>query len=254
MGRGLRFKFNATLLPIVAATVIALGWVDAEHERDAVMAAHAVHGVGSSSPVVDDVVDGATSPQIVARRSVAMHAAYAATLLLLVGVGLNAALSRLVLAPIDRIQDGIDKMERGHWRLPPQPAASDEVGRMVDSFQRLGLSVDAIVQQTLRAERLATLALVAKKAAGQIEPRIERIAAAAAGLQVLRDPAARDAGHTITSASAEILAAVRGLDRLFDASLHLGSSSSRSHATASHDHVMEAAPVRSPVERGAGSP
>lgn len=50
---------------------------------------------------------------------------------------------------------------------------------MVESFHLLGLRVDALVQQLLCAERLATLALVAQKMTTHIEPRVERITAAA---------------------------------------------------------------------------
>ena len=251
--RGLRWKFNAALLPVVAATVLLLGWLDSRHERDAVMAAHALHAQEVSAGVATAAVEGVTSPSAVARRSLVMHALYAVALLILIGLGVNAALSRFVLEPIDRIRDGIEKMERGHWRMPQRPATKDEVGRVVESFQLLGLRVDAIVQQLLRAERLATLALVAKKTTTQIEPRVQRIVAAVGDLHRLPHDRARGAAHTIATASAEILAAVNGLDQLFEANLHLANPRP-ARAKRISNQPAEAAPTEPPVECGAGAP
>jgi HAMP domain-containing protein len=217
-GRGLLWKFNATLLPVVAAMALLLGWLDARHERTVVAAAHAMHNPEAQVGVAR-AAEAATNPDAVARRSVAMHAVYAGALLVVIGLGVNLALSRFVLQPLDRIRDGIEKMERGHWRMPHQPAAHDEVGRLVESFQQLGLTVDALVRQLLGAERLAAVALVARTTAAQVEPRVERIAAAASHLQQQRDARVREAAHEIAVASAQILAAVKGLDQLFDPSL-----------------------------------
>ena len=246
MRPGLRWKFNAALLPVVAATVVVLGWLDARHEQDAVMAAHALHAQEGSPGAATAAVEDAAGPGAVARRSLMMHALYAVALLMLLALGVNAVLSRFVLEPIDRIRDGIEKMERGHWRMPPQPATGDEVGRVVESFQRLGLRVDALVQQLLRAERLATLALVAKKTTTQIEPRVGRIVAAVADLQRLPDERAHDVAHTVTAASAEILAAVNGLDQLFEMNWQLANPRSV-RATRTGKPPVEAAPADPPV-------
>lgn len=226
---GLRLKFNAVLLPFVAAAVVGLGWLDARQERATLIAAHAMHAPAPDSTGASTPVD-TSDPVLVARRTFLLHAGYAAALVLLIAAGINIALSRFVLTPIERIGDGIEKMERGHWRLPQRPEASDEVGRVVENFQRLGLRVDAIVLQLLHAERLATLAWVARKAATQIEPRVERIAAEASELQQSLDPAARHAARTIATADAEILGAVKSLDRLFDASVQAGKPSLHSGA------------------------
>ena len=218
--RGLRWKFNIALLPAVAVTVFLLAWIDSHHEWQAVTAAHGPHMAAADAGVEAAQADPATSPEAVVRRSAVIHAAYAAALLLVIALGLNVALSRFVLEPVDRIRDDIEKMERGHWRLPLRPAGQDEVGRVVESFQMLGLSVDAHVGQLIRAERLATLALVATKTAALIEPRVERIGAAVGRVYERRDGAERDArtaAEEIAIASAEILAAVRGLDRAFEA-------------------------------------
>lgn len=244
---GLRRKFNVTLLPVVAGTVLMLGWLDARHERDAVMAAHALHAQEVSAGAAIAAVEGATNPDDVARRSLVMHGIYAVALVILIGSGVNAALSRFVLTPIGRIRDGIEKMQRGHWRMPQQPATQDEVGRVVESFQLLGLTVDAIVQQLLRTERLATLALVAKKTTTLIEPRVQRIVAAAGDLQRLPDERAHDVARAVTAASAEILAALSGLDQLFEANMQLASS--RPDRTKRTDHQLgEAAATEPPGE------
>lgn len=75
--RGLRWKFNAALLPVVAATVLLLGWLDARHERDAVMAAHAFHAQEVSDQSATAAIEGTTSAAAVARRSLIMHRLYA---------------------------------------------------------------------------------------------------------------------------------------------------------------------------------
>lgn len=217
--RGLRWKFNVALLPVVTIAVLLLAWMDSQHERQAVTAAHALHVAGAGADAAAAPVDPATSPEAVARRSTLVHAIFAAALLLVLAFALNAALSRFVLQPIDLIRDGIEKMERGHWRLSLRPARHDEVGRVVESFQMLGLRVDALVGQLIRAERLATLALVATKTTAQIEPRVQRIGAAVGRLYERQDDVGREAAEEIAIASAEILAAVRGLDGAFEANL-----------------------------------
>ena len=224
--RGLRWKFNLALLPAVAMTVLLLAWMDTAHEWQAVVAAHGLHAPGAGAGAVAGLVDPATSPEAVARRSVVIHAVYAVVLLTLIAFGLNAALSRFVLKPIDLIRDGIEKMERGQWRLTQRPASQDEVGRVVESFQMLGLRVDALVGQLIRAERLATVALLATRTTAQIKPRVERIGAAVSRLYEREDGAGREAAGEIATASAEILAAVRGLDRAFEGNL---SSTSLKH-------------------------
>jgi len=254
--RGLRWKFNGALLPVVAVTIALLVWLDYRHERQAVMAAHGLHvtAVGAGGTAAGPV-DPASSPEAVARRSLVIHAVYSALLLSLIAVSLNAVLSRFVLKPIDIVRDGIEKMERGHWRTPVQSARQDEMGRVVESFQMLGLRVDALVAQLLRAERLATLALVAKKTAAEISPRVERIGAAVGHLQRLPDGPARDAAREIATASAEILRVVRGLDRLFEANLHATASRQALQRTGRDpcaDERIQAAPTKLPAKCGAG--
>lgn len=228
--RGLRWTFNATLLPVVAVTVGLLILADYRHERDALLAAHhaptvaRADGTGLTADIRQHL-------DAVRRRSLLMHAAYGVLLLSVIAAGLNAALSRFVLKPMTIIDAGIRKMERGHWRTPILSARRDEVGCVVENFQLLGLKVDAIVAQLVRAERLATLALLANRATAEISPRVEQIAAAVGELQRLGDGPARVSARAIAVASAEILVAVREFDRLFAASLNRAQSRRRQRVT-----------------------
>src|SRR3990172_1467474 len=66
--RGLRWKFNAALLPVVAVTIALLVWLDYRHERQAVMAAHGLHvtAVGAGGAAAGPV-GPASSPHAVSR-------------------------------------------------------------------------------------------------------------------------------------------------------------------------------------------
>ena len=214
--RGLRWKFNALLLPVIALTVLLLVLLDYNHEWRAIMAAHGQHAAPIGADVAAASGDSATSPEAVARRALAIHAVYALVLLLLVGSGVNIALWRFVLRPIDRIRERIEHMERGHWRMSVQPVGYDEVGRVVESFQMLGLKVDALVMQLLRAERLGTLALLAKQTAARIEPSTRRIDAAISHLRQSGAYGVREATEDLATANAEVVAAVRSLSQPFE--------------------------------------
>ncbi|MBY0493353.1 MAG: hypothetical protein K2Y23_03990 [Cyanobacteria bacterium] len=214
--RGLRWKFNLAVLPAVALILAVLGLMDAVHERQAVFAAHVMHASGTVSAVGAPVEP---TPEAVARRSLLVHGVYALALLSFIAVALNVALSRFVLSPIGLIRQDIGQMERGHWRLPAHLAGPDEVGGVVESVHVLGLTIDALVAHMIRAERLATLASLAARTTAQIEPRVERIGAAVSRLYERPNNAGREAEEQIATASAEILAALRGLDRAFEASL-----------------------------------
>ena len=216
-GRGLRWRFNAVLLPVIAVTFGLLVWLDYRHEWQAIVGAHGQHPAAISAGAAAGLVDGGTSPEAVAGRTLAIHAAYAVVLLSLVALGVNVALWRFVLRPVDRIQERIEQMERGYWRMPAPPVGQDEVGRVVESFHMLGLKVDALVMQLLRAERLATLALVANKSTTQLEPPIQRIDAAVGHLRASGNDTVRQAAQEIAAANAEILATVRSFSGPFEA-------------------------------------
>lgn len=208
---GLRWKFNVVVLPAIAISVAVLGMLDAAHERQAVFAAHVMHASGARTPLEP-------TPESVARQTLVIHGVYAIVLLALIALILNTALSRFVLGPIGLIRGDIEKMERGHWRLPAHLADGDEVGYLVASVQTLGVTLDALVAHMIRAERLATLAAMAATTSARIEPCTERIGAAVSRLYERQDGASRTAARQISSANVEIVRAVRGLNRVFESS------------------------------------
>lgn len=211
--RGLRWKFNVALLPAVAVILALLGLMDSGHERQVVFDAHVMHSSGTDS-AVEAPLD--PTPESVARRSLLVHGLYALGLLCLIALALNVALSRFVLNPIRLIRQDIGQMARGHWRLPAHLARPDEVGGVVDSVHVLGLTIDALVAHMIRAERLATLASLAARTTAQVEPCTQRIGAAVSSLYERPDGVSREAAAEIAAANADILVAVRGLDRLFE--------------------------------------
>lgn len=218
---GLRWKFNLALLPAVAVILGVLGLMDSAHEREVVFAAHVMH---ASDTVSLGAAPLNPTPEAVARRSLFVHGVYAFGLLSLIALALNLALSRFVLKPLDFVRHDISQMQRGHWRLPAHLAEADEVGSVVESMQPLGLTIDALVAHMIRAERIATLAVLAARTTAKIEPRTTQIGAAVSRLYERPDGASRQAAAQIATATAEILMAVRELDRLFDATLSSASS------------------------------
>ncbi len=135
-------------------------------------------------------------------------------LVLLVG-GINAALHFLVFRPLDRARARLVGMERGHWRGPIEPTSEDGLGRFVQSFQALGLEIDALVGQALHADRLAILALMSQQLSRQLEPELQRVAQIAVRLNRRDASDAEDAGEQLARSAAAMLATVRGLDRAF---------------------------------------
>lgn len=216
---GLRVKFNLVLAPLVAATILAVASLDYRHELTAVMDIHATHAALAATGAPAGPMAPATTPATIARQSLRMHAAYAAIVLLLLAIAVNGALTAFVLRPIDRIRNGIEQMERGHWRRSPHAATEDEVGRVLTRFETLGLTLDALVSQLLRAERLATVALFTKKVTVAIEPLVHEMAVHVARIHPLTDGPVRESTERIATAAAQILAALRGMDRAFDATL-----------------------------------
>ena len=220
---GLRLKLNLVILPLVVGTMAVFVWLDYRHETAAIMAAHGMHVASAEAGRPIGPVPSNLSPRAVGRRALQIHALHAAVTIVLVMLSMNAALSAFVLKPLAGIQAGIAQMERGQWRARiDAPRDDDEVGRLLASFQSLGLTVDALVLQALNAERLATAALLAKKMAAQIEPEVERLGAAAAELQRLPDEVAQRAAETVAKAAARIVATSRGLDRVFEVRGHIG--------------------------------
>jgi HAMP domain-containing protein len=213
---GLRLKFNAVVLPVLAMLVGLIVAADYRHEVAAVMAAHTMHegpvGVSAMGPI-----DPATTPEAAGRASLVMHGWFAALMLVAVMAAINATLSVLVLRPLDRIRVACAQMERGHWSSLELPSPSDEIGVVTAALRQLGLVLGTAVGQTIQAERLATLALLARETASAIEPEVARLGASIARLRASSSPEARQEATQIGRAAAAVLSAVHGLDHAFEA-------------------------------------
>lgn len=214
---GLRFKFNVIVLPVLALLVGLIIAADYRHEVAAVMAAHTMHegpvgAVSSMRPI-----DPATTPEAAGRASLVMHGWFAAVMLVAVMAAINATLSVLVLKPLDRIRVACAQMEHGHWSSLTLSSTSDELGVVTTALRRLGLVLGTSVGQTVQAERLATLALLARETASAVEPEIARLGTSIARLQASSSPEARQEAKQIGRAAAAVLSAVHGLDHAFEA-------------------------------------
>ncbi len=215
---GLRLKFNLVLLPLLLAAMCAFLWLDYRHELRAVMAAHSLHvdRVGEVPP--SGPIGAETSPRSVAGRSLAMHVLVGGVTLLLLALGINAALAWFVLRPVTAIETAISQMERGHWRLSLQESSGDELGRLTANFRLLGLSLDAQAFQAVYADRLAMLALLSKRVSGRLEPEVARLG------RVIGRLADADADQQtrsdVADAAAAILGVIRELERAIDAGVH----------------------------------
>jgi hypothetical protein len=214
---GLRFKFNAVVLPLLALLVGLFVAADYHHEVAAVMAAHAMHEGPVATVGLTHPIDPATIPEAVGRASLVMHAWFAALMLVVVLATINATLSVLVLKPLDRIRVACAQMEHGHWSPLTVSSPSDELGVVTTALLQLGLVLGTSVGQTVQAERLATLAVVARTTAAAIEPEVARLGASIARLQASGSPEAREEATQIGRAAAGVLAATYGLDHAFDA-------------------------------------
>lgn len=212
---GLRAKFNIVLVPLVALALSVLVVLDYRHEFRSVMDAHDIHAGRLETPAAAAPVQARTTPEAVADRTLTLHAIAGTLTLIALVVGVNLTLSRLVLTPIARVRAGIEQLQRGFRSGDTAVVSSDEVRGVAAAFDDLGLTLDAMMLHALQTERLATLALLSKTVAADIEPEVQRLGVAAAGLQQAPDAATRDAAHEIAGGAARILAAVRRLDRPF---------------------------------------
>lgn len=215
---GVRLKFNLVLLPVLTILIGLFAWFDYRHELSAVMEAHTIHVGATSGGVSSGPVSPATSPEAVGRRALEIHGAFGLLALVLIVILVNGTVWRLVLQPIDRIRQRIEQMTRGDWRGGGGSVSDDEVGQLSADFDRLGLAVDALAGQLLHAERLATLALVARRLEGAVVPEVQRVVAAVGRLQEANHPLGGEC-EEIRHAATRIAAALRGLDRLFTSRL-----------------------------------
>ena len=172
---GLRAKFNAILVPLIAAALATIVCLDYRHEFSAVMDAHGVHAIRVTDVSTLTPVSEPTTPAAVVRRTLVLHAeAGLATLIVLV-IAVNLTLSRLVLAPLARVRSGIERMRDGLRITDLKTVGSDEVAGVVEAFGQLGLSLDAVMFHAMKTDRLATLALLSTHIATQIEPEIRGV-------------------------------------------------------------------------------
>ena len=213
---GLRLKINLVVAPLVAIVVALAVWADYRHESVMVMDSHAMHTATVGSVVVTQPVDPALLPDVVASRSLQAHVVFGALLLMLVIVAINGTLHVFVFGPLTRLRERLLRMERGHWRDPVDRAATkDELGQFAQSFELLGPEIDALVGQSLHAERLAVLALLARQLDSQLQPELRRVACVAVTLNGYQDEATRDAGAELARSAAAMFAIVGGLDHAF---------------------------------------
>lgn len=188
---GLRLKFNLVIVPLVVAITMLMVWADYRHEATAILASH------------------------VARDSLRAHAVYAVALVVLLVAAINAALHVLVLQPLRRSRFRLARMEHGHWRGSIEPTSQDEMGQFIHSFQVMGLEIDALVGQSLQAERLGVLALLSQQLRARLEPDLKGVARIAAKLNGCQETETRATAHELARRAASMFATVRGIEHAF---------------------------------------
>ena len=216
---GLRTKFNIALVPLVAAALSILVVLDYRHEFRSVMDAHGIHASRVGVVMAAAPIQDRTAPNAVARQTIRLHAVAGAFTLVVLVLGVNLLLARLVLTPLARVRAGITRLQRG-FRSGESVTSADEVRDVVAAFDDLGLTFDAVLLHALQTERMATLALLSKQIAADIEPEAQRLVVDATRLHHMPDEAAREVGYDIAKRTARILGAVRRLDRPFAQSAH----------------------------------
>ena len=226
---GLRAKFNAVILPVLGITFGLMVAADYRHEIRTVRAAHDMHtDPGGAASAIPAVIDPATTPEAAGRVTLAMHAGFALLIVAIVVLAVNVALSWFILRPLARIRDACADIERGRWYPAALPLSGDEVGDLTRAFEDLGLHLDAFVGQALQADRLATLALLARTLAAEVEPEVQCIGTSVGRLHGTPSPEVAEEARIIARSAASILAAVRGVDHGFQAAFGRTRSGARS--------------------------
>jgi signal transduction histidine kinase len=137
-----------------------------------------------------------------ARRNTTLLATYMLTLILVVFIGI--LLSRRISSPIERLARATDKLGEGDlsYRIPR--STRDELGDLVDSFNRMAEDLAASRDQVVRAEKDAAWREMARQVAHEIKNPLTPMKLAAQ--QILRawgdqhpdmDRILRRAGETI---------------------------------------------------------
>ena len=93
--------------------------------------------------------------------NVGYHLAALLLVLVLVFVSLRRTLSTRVIQPIESLVEAMGRMERGTWRLSLDVPSRNEIGWLTASFLRMGERLEETVRQLVRAEKVASAAMVA---------------------------------------------------------------------------------------------
>jgi len=208
---GLRLKFNLVLVPIIALSLAVLLWADYQHEFSSLMDAHAGHSVAVGSTEERPRPPDANLPNDTAARSLKMHVLLGGLIITLLVGAVNVTLQAFVLGPIRAMRSHVVDLEHGRWRGQQPPASNDEVGTLHADFHRLGPELDALMTQSLRAERLSVIALVSRRLSREIDPEVSTLGRTAAELVDVHPEAA----NAVARATATIVRAVRQLDAPF---------------------------------------
>lgn len=109
------------------------------------------------------------------KTSLMTHVAHFMITALAMALVTNLALSKFVLRPIRRLLARMRRMERGEWKNDLPVSTSDEIGKLTKGYNALGRNLEMKVHCLIRAEKLASVALVAIQLNRELKKPIERI-------------------------------------------------------------------------------
>jgi HAMP domain-containing protein len=109
------------------------------------------------------------------KSSLLTHVFHLLITALAIAIVTNLALSAFVLRPIRKLLAGMRRMERGEWTNDLPIKSSDEIGRLTKGYNALGRNLELKVRCLVRAEKLASVALVAIHWNRELKKPIERI-------------------------------------------------------------------------------
>lgn len=87
----------------------------------------------------------------------------------------NTALSRFVLKPVSAVLSDMSRMQKGELASDLPVRSSDEIGELTRGYNSLGRNLEASVFRLVRAEKLASVALVAIHLNRELRKPIEAI-------------------------------------------------------------------------------
>ena len=109
------------------------------------------------------------------KTSLMTHLAHFLITALAMALVTNLALSAFVLRPVRRLLAGMRRMERGEWTRDLPVRTNDEIGKLTRGYNALGRNLETKVRCLVRAEKLASVALVAIHLNRELKRPIERI-------------------------------------------------------------------------------